>query len=126
MHELSLAGSILRLVEDAARRERFATVARLRLEAGALSGVEVAALRFALDAMAPGTCLAGAEIVIDEPPGQAWCPACASTVRIDARGQPCPHCGGFGLRPTGGMALRVIDLVVAPLPEPVAGPRPIH
>ena len=55
MHELSLAGGIVRLVEDAAERERFRRVSLLRLEAGALSGVEVRALRFALEASVPGT-----------------------------------------------------------------------
>jgi hydrogenase nickel incorporation protein HypA/HybF len=73
MHELSLAGGIVKLVEDAAVRDHFKRVSQLRLEAGALSGVEVRALRFALDAVAPGTCLEGAAIEIEEPPGQAWC-----------------------------------------------------
>jgi hydrogenase nickel incorporation protein HypA/HybF len=73
MHEMSLAGGILKVVDDAASREPFARVQRLTLAAGALAGVEVRALRFALEAMAPGTRLEGAEIVIHEPPGQAWC-----------------------------------------------------
>lgn len=68
MHELSLAGEILRIVEAAAVRERFRQVGQLRLEAGGRAGVEVSALRFALDALAPGTCLEGAQIEIDEPP----------------------------------------------------------
>lgn len=68
MHELSLAGGVLRVVEDAAARDGFARVSRLTLEAGALAGVEVRALRFALESLAPGTCLEGAEVVIDEPP----------------------------------------------------------
>jgi hydrogenase nickel incorporation protein HypA/HybF len=69
MHEMSLARSILQLVEDAAARERFTRLKRLRPEAGALAGVEVGALRFAMQALAPGTVLAGAEIEIDERPG---------------------------------------------------------
>ena len=112
MHELSLAGGIVRLVEDAAERERFHRVSLLRLEAGALSGVEVRALRFALDAIRPGTCLAGAEIVIDEPPGTAWCLHCSASVPIGTRADPCPQCGGHQLQPTGGTELRVIDLLV--------------
>ncbi|MFY8087120.1 MAG: hydrogenase/urease maturation nickel metallochaperone HypA, partial [Rubrivivax sp.] len=40
MHEMSLAGGILRLVEEAAAREAFQRVSCLRLEAGALAGVE--------------------------------------------------------------------------------------
>lgn len=112
MHELSLAGGILRLVEDAAARERFARVQRLHVEAGALSGVEVRALRFALDAVCAGTPLDGAEIVIDEPPGTAWCLRCAATVEIGSRADACPRCGGHQLQPTGGTELRVVDLIV--------------
>ena len=112
MHELSLAGGVVRLVEDAAEREGFRRVSQLRLEAGALSGVEVRALRFALDASIPGTCLEGAEILIDEPLGAAWCLRCCGTVEIASRADACPRCGGFQLQPTGGTELRVVDLLV--------------
>jgi hydrogenase nickel incorporation protein HypA/HybF len=71
MHELSLADEIVRLAQDAAVRERFRRVATLRLEAGTRAGVEVSALRFALEAISPGTCLEGARIEIAEPPTRA-------------------------------------------------------
>ena len=58
MHEASLAGGVLQLVEDAARREGFTRLISLRLEAGELAGVDVRALRFALESLAPGTLLA--------------------------------------------------------------------
>lgn len=112
MHEAALAGGVLKLVEDAARREGFSRVALLRLEAGQLSGVETRALRFALEALSPGTCLQGADVEIDEPPGQAWCMACAATVAIEQRGDACPRCGGWQLEPNGGTELRVVDLLV--------------
>ncbi|GCL62533.1 hydrogenase maturation nickel metallochaperone HypA/HybF [Pseudaquabacterium pictum] len=112
MHEASLAGGILQLVEDAARREGFVRVTRLRLEAGQLAGVEPRALRFALEALAPGTCLQGSTLEIDEPPGQAWCLPCGTTVAIGQRGDACPLCGGWQLQATGGTALRVVDMTV--------------
>ncbi|MCP5284097.1 MAG: hydrogenase maturation nickel metallochaperone HypA [Burkholderiaceae bacterium] len=112
MHELSLAGGVLRVVEDAAARDGFARVSRLTLEAGALAGVEVRALRFALESLAPGTCLEGAEVVIDEPPAPAWCHACCTTVEIRHRLEDCPQCGSARLLPTGGTELRVRDLIV--------------
>lgn len=112
MHELSLAGGILKLVEDAAARERFARVSALRLEAGALSGVEVGALRFALDAIVPGTCLEGAAIEIEQPAAAAWCLRCACTVEIASRTDACPRCGGFQIQPTGGTELKVLELLV--------------
>jgi hydrogenase nickel incorporation protein HypA/HybF len=112
MHEASLAGGILKLVEDAARRESFRRVSAIRLEAGALAGVEVRALRFALEAIAPRTCLEGARIDIDEPPGQAWCLACSLTVPMMRRGDDCPRCAGHQLQPTGGTELRVVEMQV--------------
>jgi hydrogenase nickel incorporation protein HypA/HybF len=125
MHELSLAGGILRVVEDAARREGFVRVSQLHLEAGALSGVEVRALRFALDAMAPGTCLQGAEIQIDEPAGSAWCLRCSGTVPILSRADPCPQCGGHQIQPTGGTELRVLDMLVHDEAAPAVTHSPI-
>jgi hydrogenase nickel incorporation protein HypA/HybF len=118
MHELSLAGSVLRLVEQAAAREGFRRAQRLVLEAGALSGVEVRALRFALDAVSPGTCLEGCIIHIEEPPGEAWCMACSHSVPLAVRGDACPLCGSWQLQPTGGTELRVRELLVEDTTEP--------
>lgn len=112
MHEASLAGGVLQLVEDTARREGFVRLLVLRLEAGQLAGVDGRALRFALESLAPGTLLEGARIELDEPPGQAWCLGCAQTVAIAQRGLACPACGSFHLQPSGGMELRVVDMEV--------------
>ena len=112
MHEASLAGGILKLVEDSARREGFARVTALHLEAGRLAGVEARALRFALETLAPGTLLQGASLRIDEPAGRAWCMRCCTTVEIGQRGDPCHSCGGHQLQPTGGTELRVVEMLV--------------
>jgi hydrogenase nickel incorporation protein HypA/HybF len=112
MHEMSLAGGILKLVEDAALREGFGRVSQLRLEAGKLAGVELPALLFALEVVVRGTCLEGAQILIDEPPGQGWCLNCAQNVEVHERGQPCPRCGGWQLMTNGGDRLRVVDMQV--------------
>jgi hydrogenase nickel incorporation protein HypA/HybF len=112
MHEMSLAGGILRIVEAAAERERFARVTVLRIEAGALAGVEVSALRFALEVMAQDTCLQGARIDIDTPPAEGKCLQCHATVAMLARGDPCPHCGNYQLQPTSGTQLRVLEMMV--------------
>lgn len=113
MHEASLAGGVLQLVEDTAAREGFQRLLALRLEAGQLAGVDVRALRFALEALAPGTLLEGAAIEIEEPPGQAWCLGCSQTVALARRGDACPACGSFHLQPSTGTELRVLDMRVA-------------
>lgn len=112
MHEMSLAAGVLKLVEDSAATEGFARVTRLKLAVGKLSGVEVESLRFALAAIAPGTVLDGAEVEIDEPPGEAWCMTCSRLTVIKDRGDACGHCGGYRLQPSAGTELRVVDLLV--------------
>lgn len=112
MHEISLAGGILRLVEDAARREGFRRVAVLRLSCGRLAGVEPQALRFALEVTQAGTVLAGARLEIDEPPGRGWCPHCEAAVALAERGAPCPCCGGTPVPAIGGDRLEVVELLV--------------
>ncbi|MBN8494421.1 MAG: hydrogenase maturation nickel metallochaperone HypA, partial [Burkholderiales bacterium] len=81
MHEASLAGSVLQLVEAAARRDGFRRVAMLRLEAGQLSGVEPRALRFALEALAPGPPCRGLFLAL---PGMATGPPADGTALLRA------------------------------------------
>ena len=81
---------------------------RLLLQPALLAGVQPGALRFALQALAPQTCLEQAEIDIVEPPGLAWCAHCGRTVEIEQRGQPCPGCGDLQWQASGGDALRVL------------------
>jgi len=113
MHEASLAGGILQLVEDSALQNHFTRVTLLRIEVGKLANVELQALQFSLTAIAPGTLLDGARFEFEEPEGQAWCMTCGQTVPLPERGMPCPHCAGYQLQPTGGTGLRVIDMLVA-------------
>ena len=112
MHEVSLAAGILQVVEQTRERDPFERVTLLHLEAGALSGVELSALRFALEAIAPGTCLEQAQVDIDEPAAMAWCLPCAQSVPIRSRLDPCPQCGGAQLQATSGTELRIVDLRV--------------
>lgn len=112
MHEMSLAGGILRVVEQAQQREHFRRVSRLALRAGALAGVELRALQFALQSIAPGTVLDGAHIDIHEEPGTAWCMACSQSVPIMSRTDDCPRCGSAQLQATGGTELTVHELIV--------------
>lgn len=113
MHELSLAGGILQMVEQAREGDPFERVTHLRLEVGALSGVDADALRFALEAIAPDTCLAGAIIDIAEPAAHGRCLDCGAEVEIRSRLDACASCGGFQWQATNGTELRVIELLVS-------------
>ncbi|MDJ0741353.1 MAG: hydrogenase maturation nickel metallochaperone HypA [Gammaproteobacteria bacterium] len=112
MHEMSLCESIIGIIEDESRKQGFARVTRVRLEIGALSGVELDAMRFGFDAVTRDTIAAGAELDIVELPGTAWCLPCGHEVVVAQRFDACPDCGSYQLQVTGGDEMRIKDLEV--------------
>ena len=112
MHEMSLAESIVEIVENNARNSGASRVTAVRLEIGQLAGVEIEALRFCFDAVTRGTVAADAVLEIDAPPATALCFDCGDTVEIAHRLDTCPACGSSKLMPQSGDELRVKDIAV--------------
>jgi hydrogenase nickel incorporation protein HypA/HybF len=110
MHEMSLAQSVVEIVERTAAANGGGRVSAVRLEIGALSHVEVEALRFCFDAVTRGGAAEGARLELDSPPGQAWCMPCGATVPLARLGDACPHCGSHQLQVTQGEEMRVKDI----------------
>jgi hydrogenase nickel incorporation protein HypA/HybF len=66
MHELSVAQAV---VDEIVAKLGDTVVTRVRLAVGRRSGVVVDSVRFCFDLVTEDTSLAGAELVVDEPPG---------------------------------------------------------
>jgi hydrogenase nickel incorporation protein HypA/HybF len=111
MHELSIALSILDLAAEEAGR-RGGRVVAVHLKLGPLSGVVGEALRSAYDLAREGTPLAGAELVIDEVPVAAWCPACAAERVVVFPELCCPTCGAATPEVVRGRELEVVALEI--------------
>lgn len=112
MHEMTLCESILRIIEEQAAVQDYHKVKTVWLEVGALAGVEVEALRFGFDVVMNDSIAAGARLEIIAMPGQAWCLQCLKNIKIGARYDACPDCGGHQLRIKGGEELRIRELEV--------------
>jgi hydrogenase nickel incorporation protein HypA/HybF len=112
MHEMSLCEGILQVIEDHAAQQRFAKVCRVRLEIGALAGVEIEALRFGFEVVTRNTIAEGAMLDIITLPGRAWCLGCSQSVAVQQRFDACPDCGSYQLQISGGDELRIKDLEV--------------
>lgn len=112
MHEMSLCEGILQAIEENARAEGYHRVMMVRLEIGALAGVEVDAMRFGFDAVMKGSIAEGASLDIVELPGRAWCLDCACEVAVRQRFDECPNCGGWHLQVTAGDEMRIKELEV--------------
>ncbi len=112
MHEMSLAEGVLQLIEDSAKTQNFSRVKTVWLEIGQLAGVEVEAMKFCFEAVVHDSIAQGAELVIIELPGQAWCLHCAEVVNVTALYDACPKCGSHQVQVTGGNEMRVKELDV--------------
>jgi hydrogenase nickel incorporation protein HypA/HybF len=110
MHEMSLAESIIQIAEDTARSNGAARVSLVLLEVGRLAGVEIEALRFCFDAASRSSLASGAQLVIEQPEGSAWCMPCGESVPLASLADPCPKCGSHQLQVTGGTELRVREV----------------
>lgn len=76
MHELGIATAALDQALEQARLAGARHVARIGLRVGVLSGVDPDALRFAFEAILPGTAADGAAVDIDPVAAVAHCPDC--------------------------------------------------
>ena len=112
MHEMSLAESVLQLIEDAAKREGFTQVKSVSLEIGRLAAVEPEALSFCFDAVTRGSVAEGAALEIIDVPGGGWCMQCEEQIEVDDSIAQCPKCQGFQVVVNKGTEMRVKALDV--------------
>lgn len=112
MHEMSLAASVLQIVEDAARAQGFERVKAVWLEIGQLSAVEAESLRFCFDAVTRDSIMHNARLEVVATPGAGWCMQCSDTVPMTKLYDPCPRCGGYQVQVTQGTEMRVVELEV--------------
>ena len=110
MHEVSICEHLLALLEQEARRHSVKKIIRVRLEIGRLSCLEPDALRFAFDAMIPGTIAEAAKLQIDRPPIRATCKDCGAAVEIGTRFGPCTSCGSAQLDVQRGVEMRLLEM----------------
>ena len=112
MHEMSLAESVLQIIEETARSQHFSRVRSVVLEVGALAAVEPEAMLFCFDAVTRGSLAQDAVLEIIDVPGVGWCLPCAETVPMEELYGACPKCGSHQVQPTGGTEMRVKEIEI--------------
>ena len=112
MHELSIARSILAIAEQAIPADAPGFVSGITVQVGALSSIEVEALRFAFDAIKDDSRLSKAELLIDLVPGEAVCTGCGTVFVMHNYTTPCPACERFAAQIIKGKELKVVSLTM--------------
>ena len=109
MHELSLMTNLL---ADAVSAADGAVICALHVRVGPLSGVVVDALRFAFEALAPGTPAAGARLDLEETAPAFRCRRCGADYAAPVGDYRCPACGAADGELRGGHELELVSIEV--------------
>ena len=110
MHELSVAATILDMVETEARKAGLTRVAEVRVLVGPLSGINPESLEFCFGALADQSCSKGARLNIEVPVGVMRCRSCGRESEFTRMTYVCPQCGSVdvGVEASRELQLREI------------------
>lgn len=109
---MSIAQSIIEIVEAEAEKAGSTRVSELELEIGRLSGIEYEAIEFALKVMAPGSVIDGSKLIINKPVGEAVCLDCGKSFITDSPVNICPDCSSYSCHIKSGKELRVKSILI--------------
>jgi hydrogenase nickel incorporation protein HypA/HybF len=117
MHELSIAQSILEIVQanlpvpDESRLSSDgSSVKSVKIRIGQLSGVVPDSLEFCFLAITQGTPLQGVALDIDQVPFVLKCRGCNISFQSEAGIVLCPTCGGIDTEVLSGTELQVVEI----------------
>ncbi len=110
MHELSLMETVRDLALEQAAAHGAGRITAITLRIGALAGVEPEALRFAHEVVWRDTIAEGAELHIEEVPGECWCGVCRALFTAADGVCECPRCGAISRDLRRGRELQLASL----------------
>lgn len=112
MHELSVAYSIVEMVEERAKKEGAEKVTRVELEIGEMAGIEYDALEFAWDVAVEKSLLNNSELVVRKIKAVARCLECGHEYHVNTAFDPCPKCGTVRADIITGREMRVSSFLI--------------
>jgi hydrogenase nickel incorporation protein HypA/HybF len=109
---MSIAQSIVEIVEDVLSEQGNPGVEKVFVTVGRMAGVVPESLEFSFEAITAGTRLEGAELVIEHVPIRARCKSCDHTWEVESYVFRCERCEGTGLDIVSGNELAVREIEV--------------
>ncbi|MFO7784188.1 MAG: hydrogenase maturation nickel metallochaperone HypA [Desulfatiglandales bacterium] len=112
MHEMSIARSLVELLQEEMEKAGARTLRSVRLEIGRLSAIVPEALSFGFQVVTTGTELEGAELIMDIIPLRCTCRECGGGFEMEDYNFCCPLCGGVEIDTLSGRELSVKEITV--------------
>jgi hydrogenase nickel incorporation protein HypA/HybF len=110
MHELSIAQSIVDIVQQTASSNGAGKVRTIRLRIGELAGVVTDSLEFCITAITAGTDLEGVRLDIESIPLRAQCGKCGKAFAVENNNFFCPGCESGECTVVSGRELQVTEI----------------
>ena len=115
MHELSICLALMQQVERIAREHEAASIDRIVLQVGPLSGVEAPLLERAWPLASSGTLAQQAQLVIETAPVRVRCTQCDAVSNVIPNRLLCSACGDFRTRLISGDEMLLVNLELSKL-----------
>jgi hydrogenase nickel incorporation protein HypA/HybF len=113
MHELGIAQDILEIVKQAVPEDQAASVRRIRIRVGQLSGVVPDSLEFCFQAIVSETPMHQAGLAIEQAPTVFQCRKCSHQFEVNDLEFQCRACESPDLELISGKELDIIEIELA-------------
>ncbi len=110
MHELSIAQSLLKIVQDESKKHGVTRVTRVCVRIGTLSAIVPEALSFSFEVISKSTVAEGAAFDIEVVPARVRCANCNTDFEVDSSSFLCPKCEGFASEIISGKELEITHI----------------
>ena len=112
MHEMSIAQSLLDIIQEEMRKHNAKILKSVRLDIGQLSAIVPESLSFCFEVMTSGTELEGAELIMEIIPLRGTCRECSREFEIKEYAFECPHCRSPNIDTIAGQELSIVEMEV--------------
>jgi hydrogenase nickel incorporation protein HypA/HybF len=113
MHELSVAQSIVEIIQQHIPESEWERVAAVRLKIGAVAGVVPESLEFSFQAITAESLLSHARLEIEFIPFCIHCNVCNTTLENEVGFALCSTCGSTDTKILSGSELYITEIEVA-------------
>ena len=109
MHEVSIAHSIVEIVQQSLPPNSNEYVSSVQIKVGELSSIEIEALQFSFDIVKAQTPLSKAQLQIEVVEGLARCSDCDEVFPMHGFATPCPQCNSYLVKIIQGKEMKIVS-----------------
>ncbi len=112
MHEMSIAQSLVEIIQEEMSRHNASTLRSVTLHIGKMSAIVPDSLSFCFQVITTGTPLEGARLLMEVIPLRGRCRSCSQAFEIKDYVFVCPTCRSPDIEVTSGQDLSIVEIEV--------------